>query len=104
MQLSKKATAGTLESGDILIEIEPNQGNGIEIDLTSSVERLYGRQIRLTITETLAALQIFSALVTATDKGALDCAIRARLTTAVLRASECTEFSWQGRQQDDGEV
>ena len=77
--------AGTLESGDIMITIGP--GEGLHIDLQSSVEAQFGRQIRAVIKETLEGLGIHDAYVQAVDKGALDCTIRARVTAAAVRAS-----------------
>ena len=81
----KNAVAGTLESGDILVQIAP--GAGLQVDLQSSVEAQFGRQIRTVITETLSGLGITDAYIKATDKGALDCTIRARVTAAAVRAT-----------------
>ena len=81
----KNAVAGTLESGDIMIQIAP--GDGLQVDLQSSVAAQFGRQIKALITETLTGLGIDNAYVKATDKGALDCTIRARVTAAAVRAT-----------------
>ncbi len=81
----KNAVAGTLESGDILVQIAP--GEGLQVDLQSSVSAQFGRQIKAVITETLSGLGIDNAYVKATDKGALDCTIRARVTAAAVRAT-----------------
>ena len=81
----KNAMAGTLESGDILIQVEP--GKGLQVDLQSSVSALFGRQIKAVITDTLKGLGVENASIKATDKGALDCTIRARVTAAVVRAT-----------------
>jgi citrate lyase subunit gamma (acyl carrier protein) len=81
----KTSTAGTLESGDIMITIGP--GKGLEVNLQSSVEAQFGAQIRAVITETLEGLDIHDARVDAVDKGALDCTIRARVTAAAVRAT-----------------
>ena len=83
----KEAFAGTLESGDILVRIAPAENKGLEIDLESTVAYQFGRQIKNVITETLTGLGINDAKVTATDKGALDCTIRARVTAAAVRAT-----------------
>ena len=77
--------AGTLESGDIMIQIAP--GDGLQVELQSSVAAQFGRQIKAVITETLTGLGIDNAYVKATDKGALDCTIRARVTAAAVRAT-----------------
>ena len=81
----KNAVAGTLESGDIMVQIAP--GDGFQVELQSSVAAQFGRQIKALITETLTGLGIDNAYVKATDKGALDCTIRARVTAAAVRAT-----------------
>lgn len=83
----RQATAGTLESGDIMIQIAPTDHEGLDIQLQSSVAYQFGNQIRAVISETLEGLGITSAEVHATDKGALDCTIRARTTAAAVRAT-----------------
>lgn len=83
----KEAVAGTLESGDILIQLSPAEAEGLQIELKSSVDYQFGRQIKKVITETLQGLGIEKANVKATDKGALDCTIRARVTAAAVRAT-----------------
>ena len=60
-QIQKPAIAGTLESSDIQIMIDRNDGEGIDINLTSSVEHQYGRQIRETILKTLSNMGISNA-------------------------------------------
>ena len=86
--------AGTLESSDITVSIEPNEGNGIDIQLKSTVENQFGRHIRKIIKEKLDQLGIKDARVYANDKGALDCTIEARVITAVNRASEKQYVPW----------
>ncbi|MCF0210119.1 MAG: citrate lyase acyl carrier protein [Bacteroidales bacterium] len=83
----KKAFAGTLESGDIMIQIEPSDSEGLQINLESTVAYQFGEQIKKVISETLKDLKVENAVVTATDKGALDCTIRARVTAAAVRAT-----------------
>lgn len=90
MQLKKSAIAGTVESSDVQIMIEPSQ-NGIELFLTSSVMNLYGKQIKSTILTTLANLGVENARLTVVDKGAVDCTIKARVECAVFRAAEIKE-------------
>ena len=83
----KNASAGTLESGDIFVQIAPTDSEGINIELESSVAYQFGNQIKSVITETLHGLGITDASIKATDKGALDCTIRARVTAAAVRAT-----------------
>ncbi len=83
----KEAFAGTLESGDIMIQIAPSNQSGLQIELDSSVAYQFGNQIKKVITETLQERGITQACVKAVDKGALDCTIRARATAAAVRAT-----------------
>lgn len=93
----KQAVAGTLESSDLQIIIDRNEGNGLEIDLKSSVEKQYGRRIREVLMDTLKNLGIEDAKLTVTDKGALDCTIVARTIAAVHRAADATDkIDWEG--------
>lgn len=92
--LIKTASAGTLESSDILIQLEPSS-NGIEIYLESAVIYQFGDQIRAVIAETLHEAGVKSARVKATDRGALDCTIKARVLTAVMRSMEISENKWR---------
>lgn len=86
MQIKRVAVAGTLESSDIMVTVLPDT-TGINIELTSSVEKYYGASIRETIGRVLREMGVESAGVKAADHGALDCTIRARVTTAVRRAT-----------------
>jgi citrate lyase subunit gamma (acyl carrier protein) len=96
MKLIKNSIAGTLESSDIQIIVEPTEEGCVEIELNSSVEKQFGRQIRKVIKETLEELQVESARVIAVDKGALDCTIKARLQCAVFRAADIKEkYDWE---------
>ncbi len=83
----KMATAGTMESGDIMIQLAPSEREGLDIHLQSSVAYQFGDQIRKVIRDTLEGLGVSQAEVYATDKGALDCTIRARVTAAAVRAT-----------------
>ena len=94
MELIKTGMAGTVESGDILVEVEKTEGTGLEIQLDSTVMGLYGRRIREVITETVAECGVDGIRIVASDKGALDCTIRARIKTAILRACDSCEYGW----------
>ena len=99
MKISSIGVSGTVESSDILVTLEPGDGNGIEIELKSSVEKQFGKEIRKVILETLCELGVENAHVTAVDKGALDCAVRARVKTAAYRASGEENYLWGGEQR-----
>lgn len=95
MNLLITATAGTMESNDIMITLEPAQSGGIRISLTSNVLQQFGRQIEAVIRDTRAHYGIENAEVTAVDKGALDCTVRARVTAAIFRAAQSDAYEWE---------
>jgi len=96
MKITKTAMAGTLESSDAQVTIEPGDG-GTVVDISSIVLNQYGRQIKAVVLETLNNLDIKSAKVTVIDKGALDCTIRARTECAAYRAAGITgSIPWGG--------
>ncbi len=68
MEIIKVGMAGTLESSDISITIEPNFDEGIEINLKSSVEKQFGDQICQVIKNTLEDLEVKSAKVHANSQ------------------------------------
>ncbi len=97
MIIQKPAVAGTLESSDALVSIEPGEGK-IELTLTSSVMNQYGRQIKETVLETLDRLSVTDAKISVVDKGALDCTLKARVECAVFRSCDASEkgIPWGG--------
>ncbi len=92
MKIIKNAMAGTLESSDLLVKVTP--GQGLEVVINSEVIKQFGAQIKAVVHDTLAALEVTDGLIIIDDKGALDCAIRARVQSAVLRGAECEELDW----------
>ena len=96
MEIRKSAAAGTLESSDCLVTVEP--GEGISLELSSSVMNQYGRQIKATVLETLERLGVQNCSVTVVDKGALDCTLKARVECAVFRSNgtSASNIPWGG--------
>lgn len=84
-EIVKRAVAGTLESSDAYVELEPCD-TGIEIELDSVVIHQFGTEIRRVVGEVLAEQGVDHARVHLVDRGALDCVIRARVETAIARA------------------
>ena len=82
----KAASAGTMESSDVYVEIEP--GKGIDIQLESVVKAQFGDSIVQVVQEVLQDCGVEDATVRLVDRGALECVIRARVETAVLRGKE----------------
>ncbi|MFY9213440.1 MAG: citrate lyase acyl carrier protein [Tissierellaceae bacterium] len=87
LEIKKMATAGSVESNDILIMISQGEGD-IEIELESVVEKQFGEDIKNVIRETLIEEGITDAKVIAKDKGALDFTIKARVRACVQRGVE----------------
>jgi citrate lyase subunit gamma (acyl carrier protein) len=86
MRIEKNSIAGTLESSDIFVEISP--GQGVEIELSSVVMPQFGDSIKQSILDVVRDMQVQDVHIKANDRGALDCVIRARLKTALLRAGK----------------
>ena len=90
--------AGTLESSDAMVTVEPAaEGEGIEFVLDSVVIHQYGNQIRKVVLETLRRLDVQDAKIAVVDKGALDCTLKARVECAVYRsADQKNDLPWGG--------
>ncbi|MDF7667368.1 citrate lyase acyl carrier protein [Orbaceae bacterium ESL0727] len=92
MKIVQEATAGTLESSDLLVKVQPNQG--VEVIVNSDVNKQFGDQIRKVVNDTLKILNVTDGLIIIDDKGALDCAIKARVECAVLRGADDQQLDW----------
>ena len=89
MDIKKNAKAGTLESSDAEVEVFPS--DKLDIDVKSTVYAQFGRQIEEVINKVVNNFEIKSGKIKVDDRGALDCTIKSRVETAILRASEITE-------------
>jgi len=87
MKILRCASAGTMESSDAYVEIEPAQGQ-LTVSLESVVQAQFGDAILAVANEVLREQGVESANVRIVDRGALECVLRARLETAVLRGKE----------------
>lgn len=96
MKLVQVGAAGTYESSDLFVSIQPKDEGGINITLQSPVQKQFGEQIIKVINETLLNLGIKNALVNCTDNGALDCVIKARVECAAHRAAGISAgYKWE---------
>jgi citrate lyase subunit gamma (acyl carrier protein) len=86
MEIRRKASAGTMQSSDLMVVVEPLETLKIEVE--STVKKQFEHLIRAKIEETLDRLQVRAGRIQVSDRGALDYAIAARLEAAVYRASE----------------
>ena len=84
MEIKLSASAGTMESSDAYVEIEPGT-NGVKLQLESVVMGQFGEAIEKAVRNVLEELAVENANVRVVDRGALECVIRARVETAVLR-------------------
>ena len=87
MQIVKAAAAGTMESSDVYVEVEPGT-QGLQLHLESVVAQQFGQSILETVREVFVENGIENANVRIVDRGALDCVLRARIETAIFRGRE----------------
>ena len=86
MKINNKSQAGSLESSDLIIYLEPADKLRVEVD--SSVSPQHGDEIGELIKEELKKYKIEKVYIKVQDNGALNLTIRARLKTALKRGSE----------------
>lgn len=86
-EIIKFATAGTDEKSDAVITVAPSE-NGLQLEIKSVVMNQFGPAIEASVREVLQDMGVQSAIVTVADRGALDCVLRARVETAILRGME----------------
>lgn len=94
MKIIKEALAGTLESSDLLVKVTPHPEERVEVVIQSEVMHQFGEQIHQVVLSTLQKLGLASGQIVIEDKGALDCAIRARVQAAVLRGAAVDQLDW----------
>ena len=76
MEIKKPAMAGTLESSDCQVTVEPGNGS-VEFNLDN--------------------LDVKDVKISVVDKGALDCTIKARVEGAVFRSlDQIKDIPWGG--------
>jgi len=86
MKIARKVQAGTMQSSDLMVFLEPAET--LTVTIESTVLKQFGELIRAKVAEVLARHGVEAGEVRITDRGALDYAIEARLETALLRAGE----------------
>ena len=87
MKIVKTASAGTLESSDVYVEVSPKE-EGISLEIDSVVYAQFGEAIRETVLDVLKECGVEDANVRVADRGALECVLRARVETALYRGKE----------------
>jgi citrate lyase subunit gamma (acyl carrier protein) len=86
MNITKKGQAGTMQSSDLMVFVEPADELSVEIE--STVKKQFEHLIRARLEEVLAKHGITRGRIRVSDRGALDYAIEARLEAALMRAQE----------------
>lgn len=85
MQITKKAQAGTMQSSDLIVFVEP--ANELIVEIESTVQQQFGHLIRQRVEGVLKKLKVERGRIAISDRGALDYAIDARLEAALCRAA-----------------
>ena len=86
MDIRRKAAAGTMQSSDLMVQVEPS--DRLEIAIESTVKTQFEHLIRARIDEVLARHAVTRGIIRVTDRGALDYAIEARVEAALRRSAE----------------
>lgn len=84
MKIQRKGQAGTMQSSDLMVVVEP--ADGLVIEIESTVKKQFEHLIRAKLEQVLAKHGAEGARISVNDRGALDYAIEARLETALRRA------------------
>jgi citrate lyase subunit beta/citryl-CoA lyase len=71
---------------DLFVSVGIQRSGGIDLEITSKVDTVYGESIRKSVKSVLSAYRVKHARVTVDDKGGLPFVIAARVETALRRA------------------
>jgi citrate lyase subunit gamma (acyl carrier protein) len=87
--IKKIATVGFEETNDALVTVSPQKaGQGITVELISTVKRQYGEHLELIIIDAVKQADYTDVHVEVRDRGAWDYALHARIVTALSRGAE----------------
>lgn len=87
VKIVKPAVAGTLESEDVMVTVEPiEQGSGVEVELDSIVIKQYRERIKNVVMQVLNEMDITDVHINVVDKGAKDLILKNRIESAVENA------------------
>lgn len=84
MKILKKGQAGTMQSSDLMVTVEP--ADELSIEIQSTVKKQFEHLIRAKLQEVLERCGVSAGRISISDRGALDYAIEARLEAALHRA------------------
>ncbi|HDN2512976.1 MULTISPECIES: citrate lyase acyl carrier protein [Providencia] len=98
MKIKHAAVAGTLESSDVMVRIEPLEDTQeVSVQITSSVEKQFGDAIASIVQEMIVQHDIQGAQIIVDDKGALECVLKARLEALLARACDIDYLPWENK-------
>ena len=84
VKVLKPESAGTMESSDAYVEVTPAEE--LTVSIESVVAKQFGDKIDAAVRDVLSELSVKTASVKVIDRGALECVIRARVETALMRS------------------
>ena len=84
MQIKHKVQAGTMQSSDLIVFLEP--ADELRIEIESTVKKQFEHLIRVQAEQVLQKFAVTTGYVRISDRGALDYAIAARLEAGLKRA------------------
>jgi citrate lyase subunit gamma (acyl carrier protein) len=89
MEITRLGSAGTLESCDAAVTVEPRAAGAVPaIDLVvEGGDGRFSRRVEEAALSALKELGVARARISIRDRSALDCTVRARVLTACLRAA-----------------
>ena len=85
LQIRTNAQAGTMQSSDLLVFVEPSDALHVEIE--STVKKQYEHLIRDCVMKVMRRMNLSKGRIVISDRGALDYAIDARVETAIRRGA-----------------
>ena len=85
MEIVKKGVAGTMQSSDLMVFVEP--ADSLKVEIESTVIKQFGHLISAKVDEVRAKNKVTAGYIRLSDRGALDYAIEARIETALQRGS-----------------
>ncbi|MBS3985442.1 MAG: citrate lyase acyl carrier protein [Selenomonadales bacterium] len=86
--IKRYAQAGSLESGDVLVQVAPAVADNLAVNIKSKVGPRFASSMQASVRAVAALLGVTAASIEIVDSGALDFVLRARVTTALKRAME----------------
>jgi citrate lyase subunit gamma (acyl carrier protein) len=86
MTITKQGQAGTMQSSDLMVFVEP--ADELTVEIESTVKKQFEHLIRAKLEQVLAKQGVTRGRIRISDRGALDYAIEARLEAALQRARE----------------